>query len=138
MAATRKTGHCSAVVQFGTRIPLSSPRSTKRAQFSEPSGIRTVIAFPAGKNAADLPRRFAMVRGDGYYAARWRQNAARVRACRRRADALLSRLGPGAGDPDGWAPDRLDPVAAASMGRADCLLYPQGDGRAASAHAGII
>src|SRR5260363_105976 len=48
MAATRKTGHCSAVVQFGTRIPLSSPRSTKRAQFSEPSGIRTVICIAGG------------------------------------------------------------------------------------------
>src|SRR5260364_356761 len=63
-----------------------------------------------------------MVRGDGYYAARWRQNAARVRAGRRRADALLSRLGPGAADPDDCAPARLDPVAAASMGRADCLF----------------
>src|SRR5260363_408583 len=138
MAATRKTGHCWRSFNLGRESHYRRRARQSGRSFQSRAASAQLYALLAAKHAAELPRRFAMVRGDGYYAARWRQNAARVRAWRRRADALLSRLGPGAADPDDCAPARLDPVAAASMGRADCLLYPQGDGRAASAHAGII
>ena len=50
--------------------------------------------------------------------------------------AFLSGLGPGAPARHDRQPSGLDAVAPAPMGRADAVLRPQGNGRAASAHAG--
>ena len=94
-------------------------------------------ALLAAQDAGDLPRDDAVVRGHGRGAGIRRPeaagDAARNRAARRRGDGVLPGLGQGAAARHDREPARLDALAPAAVGRADAVLHPQGDGRAAPA-----
>ena len=63
------------------------------------------------------------------------ESAARRRRCAASRRRLLPGLGPGAPARHDREPAGLDALAPAPVGRADAVLHPQGNGRAASAHA---
>ena len=71
----------------------------------------------------------------GYQGVKPTSRCARLRSAESRRHAVLSRVGQGAAARHDREPPGLDAVAAAPVGRADAVLRPQGNRRAASAHA---